>query len=153
VPVLDLDHAESGDDDFDVGLGTMDQELKSMQELDDHYGHCQACGPTKICKITVAGTHHHLSNNQRCAWAKALVCAHLCPRSVTDTSLLGSQKEWCDTQNSSTRRCRSELVRHVLQKHAPRSHTGTADAKSVIWYDATPHDRLSLHALGASGAS
>ena len=22
VPVLDLDHAESGDDDFDVGLGT-----------------------------------------------------------------------------------------------------------------------------------
>ncbi|KAF8148142.1 hypothetical protein K438DRAFT_1867056 [Mycena galopus ATCC 62051] len=72
VPVLDLDHAESGDDDFDVGLGTMDQELKFLQELDDHYGHCQACGLTKICKITVAGTHHHLSNNQRCAWAQAL---------------------------------------------------------------------------------
>ncbi|KAJ6478397.1 hypothetical protein C8R45DRAFT_1101803 [Mycena sanguinolenta] len=72
VPVLDLDHAESGDNDFDEGLGTMDQELKFVEELDAHYGHCQACGPTRICKITVASTHHHLSNNQRRAWSQAL---------------------------------------------------------------------------------
>ncbi|KAJ7920123.1 hypothetical protein B0H13DRAFT_2319771 [Mycena leptocephala] len=95
VPVLDLDHAESGDDDFDVGLGTMDQELKSMQELDDYYGHCQACGLTKICKITVAGTHHHLSNNQRHAWAQALalrkngVTLRTPPRDVTGQNLFG----------------------------------------------------------------
>ncbi|KAJ6522608.1 hypothetical protein B0H19DRAFT_1277299 [Mycena capillaripes] len=95
VPVLDLDHAESGDDDFDVGLGTMDEELKSMQELDDHYGHCQACGPTKICKITVAGTHHHLSNNQRHAWAQALalkkngVTLRTPPRDVAGQNLFG----------------------------------------------------------------
>ncbi|KAF8185362.1 hypothetical protein K438DRAFT_1766005 [Mycena galopus ATCC 62051] len=52
APMLDLDHAESGDDDFDDGLGTMDQEIKSMEQLDNQYGHCQACGPTKFCKIT-----------------------------------------------------------------------------------------------------
>ncbi|KAF8187306.1 hypothetical protein K438DRAFT_1834934 [Mycena galopus ATCC 62051] len=95
VPVLDLDHAESGDDDFDVGLGTMDQELKFLQELDDHYGHCQACGLTKICKITVAGTLHHLSNNQRHAWAQALalrknnVTLRTPPRDVAGQNLFG----------------------------------------------------------------
>ncbi|KAJ7239811.1 hypothetical protein C8J57DRAFT_1086172, partial [Mycena rebaudengoi] len=95
VPVLDLDHAESGDDDFDEGVGTMDQEIKSMQQLDDHYGHCQACGTTKFCKITVAGTHHHLSNNQRRAWAQALalkksgVTLRTPPRDVAGQNLFG----------------------------------------------------------------
>ncbi|KAJ7359449.1 hypothetical protein DFH08DRAFT_801255 [Mycena albidolilacea] len=70
--ILDLDHAESGDDDFNDSLGTMGHEIKCMEQLDNQYGHCQACGPAKFCKITVAGTHHHLSNGQRRAWAQAL---------------------------------------------------------------------------------
>jgi hypothetical protein len=77
-----LDHAESGDDDFDDGLGTMGHEIKCMEQLDNQYGHCQACGPAKFCKITVTGTHHHLSNGQRRAWAQALVCAQFCAASL-----------------------------------------------------------------------
>ncbi|KAJ7661962.1 hypothetical protein DFH06DRAFT_362923 [Mycena polygramma] len=95
LPILDLDHAESGDDDFDEGLGTMEHETKCLEQLDSKYGHCQACGPTKICKITVTGTHHHLSNNQRRAWAQALVLKKLGvtintpPRDMTGQNLFG----------------------------------------------------------------
>ncbi|KAJ7089151.1 hypothetical protein C8R44DRAFT_892529 [Mycena epipterygia] len=78
VQILDLDHAESGDDDFDEGLGGMEKETKCL-ELQKHYGHCQLCGPTKVCKITVAGTHHPMSNNQQRAWSQALVCNSFCP--------------------------------------------------------------------------
>ncbi|KAJ7827209.1 hypothetical protein B0H13DRAFT_2439763 [Mycena leptocephala] len=93
--ILDLDHVESGDDDFDDGLGTMDHEIKCMEQLDNQYGHCQACGPTKFCKITVAGTHHHLSNGQRRAWAQALaltkngVTLKTPPRDVAGQNLFG----------------------------------------------------------------
>ncbi|KAJ6540345.1 hypothetical protein B0H19DRAFT_1239731 [Mycena capillaripes] len=93
--ILDLDHAESGDDDFDDGLGTMDHEIKCMEQLDNQYGHCQACGPTKFCKITVAGTHHHLTNGQRRAWAQALalgkngVTLKTPPRDVAGQNLFG----------------------------------------------------------------
>ncbi|KAJ7084107.1 hypothetical protein C8R44DRAFT_894251 [Mycena epipterygia] len=78
VQILDLDHAESGDDDFDEGLGGMEKETKCL-ELQKHYGRCQLCGPTKVCKITVAGTHHPMSNNQQRAWSQALVRNSFCP--------------------------------------------------------------------------
>ncbi|KAJ7611956.1 hypothetical protein B0H17DRAFT_1153468 [Mycena rosella] len=54
APILDLDHAGTDDDDFDEDLGGMEKETKFMEQLDNMYGHCQACGPTKFCKITVA---------------------------------------------------------------------------------------------------
>ncbi|KAJ6503837.1 hypothetical protein C8R45DRAFT_924178 [Mycena sanguinolenta] len=77
-----------------VGFGPCG-ELKFVEELDTHYSHCQACGPTKICKITVAGTHHHLSNNQRRAWSQALalkkngVTLRTPPRDVAGQNLFG----------------------------------------------------------------
>ncbi|KAJ7194964.1 hypothetical protein GGX14DRAFT_575965 [Mycena pura] len=95
LPILDLDHTESGDDDFDEGAGSMEQENKCMEQLDNEYGHCQACGPTKLCKITIAGTHHHLSNNQRRAWAQALllkkngVTLKTPPRDIAGQNLFG----------------------------------------------------------------
>ena len=52
----------------------MDKESKFLSQLQNQYGHCQLCGTTKACKITVAGAHHPLSNNQLSAWAKSLVC-------------------------------------------------------------------------------
>ncbi|KAF8173394.1 hypothetical protein K438DRAFT_1772200 [Mycena galopus ATCC 62051] len=73
----------------------MDQEIKRMEQLDNQYGHCQACGPTKFCKITVAGTHHHLSNGQRRAWAQALALGKngltlkTPPRDVAGQNLFG----------------------------------------------------------------
>ncbi|KAJ7756497.1 hypothetical protein DFH07DRAFT_742574, partial [Mycena maculata] len=72
VQILDLDHAQSDDDDFDEGLGPMEDEGKFLEQLQSQYGHCQLCGPTKACKITIDGSHHKLSNNQLSAWAKAL---------------------------------------------------------------------------------
>jgi hypothetical protein len=72
VQILDLDHAGS-DDDFDVGVGDMAEEAKCLEQLQNQYGHCQSCGPTKCCKITFAGTHHAMTNNQLRAWAKSLV--------------------------------------------------------------------------------
>ncbi|KAJ7447825.1 hypothetical protein FB451DRAFT_1375536 [Mycena latifolia] len=72
VQILDLDHAESGDDDFDEGLGGMEAETKFVEQLQNEYGRCQLCGPSKACKITASGTHHPLSNNQLRAWAQAL---------------------------------------------------------------------------------
>ncbi|KAJ7239704.1 hypothetical protein C8J57DRAFT_1528049 [Mycena rebaudengoi] len=72
APILGLDHAGTDDNDFDGDLGGMEKETKFMEQLDNTYGHCQACGPTKFCKITVGGTHHHLNNGQRCAWAQSL---------------------------------------------------------------------------------
>ncbi|KAJ6629093.1 hypothetical protein B0H10DRAFT_2209028 [Mycena sp. CBHHK59/15] len=72
VQILDLDHAESGDDDFDEGLGGMEKESKFLEQLQNQYGHCQLCGTSKACKIAVSGAHHPLSNNKLCAWAQAL---------------------------------------------------------------------------------
>ncbi|KAJ7243677.1 hypothetical protein C8J57DRAFT_1243275 [Mycena rebaudengoi] len=72
APILDLDHAGTDDNDFDEDLGGMEKETKFMEQLDNTYGHCQACGPMKFCKITVGGTHHHLNNGQWHAWAQSL---------------------------------------------------------------------------------
>ncbi|KAJ7669699.1 hypothetical protein B0H17DRAFT_1142039 [Mycena rosella] len=57
APILDLDHAATDDDDFDEDLGGMEKETKFMGQLDNTYGHCQACGPTSFCKIIVGGLH------------------------------------------------------------------------------------------------
>ncbi|KAJ7445433.1 hypothetical protein FB451DRAFT_1412712 [Mycena latifolia] len=95
VPILDLDHAESGDDDFDEDLGSMEKESKFLEQLQNQYGHCQLCGTTKACKITVAGTHHPLSNNQLRAWAQSLtlgkhgVTLKTPPRAVGGQNLFG----------------------------------------------------------------
>ncbi|CAK5278990.1 unnamed protein product [Mycena citricolor] len=70
--LLDLDHAGSGDDDFDEGLGSMDREHKFLEQLQNKHGHCQVCGPGKLCKIDAFGRHHILSNGQQGAWAHAL---------------------------------------------------------------------------------
>lgn len=74
IQILDLEHKGSGDDDdFDEGLGIMEKEKQSLEQLETKLGNCQLCGPGKMCKITVAGTHHKLSNIQARAWAHALV--------------------------------------------------------------------------------
>ncbi|KAJ7182125.1 hypothetical protein C8R46DRAFT_1314133 [Mycena filopes] len=72
MPLLDLEHAQDGEDDFDSGLGIMEKESEKLEQLQKHYGRCQMCGPTKACKITIAGEHHPLSNNQLRAWAHCL---------------------------------------------------------------------------------
>ncbi|KAJ7487162.1 hypothetical protein FB451DRAFT_1392007 [Mycena latifolia] len=72
IQILDLEHAGSGDDDFDDGVGIMGKEAGHVEQLQKMYSHCQMCGPTKICKINASGTHQPLTNNQIRAWARAL---------------------------------------------------------------------------------
>ncbi|KAJ7315173.1 hypothetical protein DFH08DRAFT_715892 [Mycena albidolilacea] len=72
IPILDLEHAQSGEDDFDDGLGIMEKERNWIQQLQAKYTKCQLCGPTKSCKIDISGNHHNLSNNQLRAWAHSL---------------------------------------------------------------------------------
>jgi hypothetical protein len=52
----------------------MEKEKSCLEQLQSEYGNCQRCGPVKTCKITIAGDHHHLSNNQLLGWAHSLVC-------------------------------------------------------------------------------
>ncbi|KAJ7747655.1 hypothetical protein DFH07DRAFT_747736 [Mycena maculata] len=72
IQILDLEHAGSGDDDFDEGLGIMEKESKFVEQLQSHHGRCQLCGPSKACKIDVSGNHQVLSNNMLKGWARAL---------------------------------------------------------------------------------
>ncbi|KAJ6540589.1 hypothetical protein B0H19DRAFT_1077997 [Mycena capillaripes] len=72
VQIFDLDHAQSGDDDFDDGLDIMQKEKRYLEQLESQYGKCHLCGPTKICKITIGGAHYHLSNNQLRDWSHSL---------------------------------------------------------------------------------
>ncbi|KAF8145936.1 hypothetical protein K438DRAFT_2095999 [Mycena galopus ATCC 62051] len=71
-PLLDLEHAQDGEDDFDEGVGLMGKEAKHLEQLQKHYGNCQLCGPMKACKIAADGTHQALSNNQLRAWSHCL---------------------------------------------------------------------------------
>ncbi|KAF8133504.1 hypothetical protein K438DRAFT_1787644 [Mycena galopus ATCC 62051] len=75
LPILDLEHAGSGDDDFDEGLGIMDKEVKCLEQLQNHHGRCQRCGPSLSCKIDRAGNHHQLTNPQMRGWARSLLQA------------------------------------------------------------------------------
>ncbi|KAF8185347.1 hypothetical protein K438DRAFT_1765993 [Mycena galopus ATCC 62051] len=72
MPILDLEHASSGDDDFDDGVGIMEKESKFLEQLQNHHGRCQLCGPSKACKIDRAANHHNLTNNQLRGWARSL---------------------------------------------------------------------------------
>ncbi|KAJ7079879.1 hypothetical protein C8R43DRAFT_1143200 [Mycena crocata] len=72
LPVLDLEHTGSGDDDFDEGLGIMEKEMKFLEQLQNHHGRCQVCGPSKACKIDRGANHHHLTNNQLRGWSCSL---------------------------------------------------------------------------------
>ncbi|KAJ7441223.1 hypothetical protein FB451DRAFT_1150613 [Mycena latifolia] len=72
MQILDLEHAESGDDDFDDSVGIMDKEKKFLEQLQAQHGHCQLCRPSKSCKIDVSGNHCPLSNGQLRGWALAL---------------------------------------------------------------------------------
>ncbi|KAJ7351606.1 hypothetical protein DFH08DRAFT_993266 [Mycena albidolilacea] len=74
IRILDLEHTQSGEDDFDDGLGIMEKERNWIQQLQAKYTKCQLCGPTKSCKIDISSNHHNLSNNQLRAWAHSLVC-------------------------------------------------------------------------------
>ncbi|KAJ7191297.1 hypothetical protein GGX14DRAFT_407233, partial [Mycena pura] len=56
VPILDLEHAGSGDDDFDEGLGIMEKERTFVEQLQAKYGHCQLCGSDVACKIDVSAS-------------------------------------------------------------------------------------------------
>ncbi|KAJ7889061.1 hypothetical protein B0H14DRAFT_3712367 [Mycena olivaceomarginata] len=86
-PLLDLQHAQDGEDDFDEGVGLMGKEAKHLEQLQKHYGSCQLCGPTKACKIAADGTHQVLSNNQLRAWSHCLILGHRDKWSyVADTS-------------------------------------------------------------------
>ncbi|KAJ7359800.1 hypothetical protein DFH08DRAFT_801561 [Mycena albidolilacea] len=49
IQIMDLEHAESRDDDFDNGLSIMDKEKKHLRELQGKYSRCQLCGPDKAC--------------------------------------------------------------------------------------------------------
>jgi hypothetical protein len=71
--VLDLEHAEDGDDDFDEGVEVMAAEAKFVEQLQSKYSNCQLCGWSKACKIDVSGNHHPLSNNQLRGWGRSLV--------------------------------------------------------------------------------
>ncbi|KAJ7763530.1 hypothetical protein DFH07DRAFT_956341 [Mycena maculata] len=71
LPILDLEHAESGDDNFDDGVGIMEKEKNFLAELQAKYSRCQLCGPEKACKVDINGNHTKLSTNQlrtRHAW-------------------------------------------------------------------------------------
>ncbi|KAJ7189360.1 hypothetical protein GGX14DRAFT_383315, partial [Mycena pura] len=72
MQILDLEHAGSGDDDFDDGLGIMEKEKKCMAQLEAKYSRCQVCGPDKVCKIDISGIHCKLGNAQIRAWSAAL---------------------------------------------------------------------------------
>ncbi|KAF8174805.1 hypothetical protein K438DRAFT_2048339 [Mycena galopus ATCC 62051] len=72
MPILDLEHASSGNDDFDDGVGIMEKESKFLEQLQNHHCRCQLCGPSKACKIDCAANHHNLTNNQLCGWARSL---------------------------------------------------------------------------------
>ncbi|KAJ7099891.1 hypothetical protein B0H15DRAFT_770820, partial [Mycena belliarum] len=72
VPLLDLEHAQSDEDDFDEGLGIMETEKKFLEQLQAKLGRCQRCGPTKSCKIDISGAHFNLRNNQLLAWSHSL---------------------------------------------------------------------------------
>ncbi|KAJ7215863.1 hypothetical protein GGX14DRAFT_562322 [Mycena pura] len=49
IQILDLEHKGSGDDDdFDDGLGIMEKEKKSLEQLEAKLGNCQLCGPGKM---------------------------------------------------------------------------------------------------------
>ncbi|KAJ7348524.1 hypothetical protein DFH08DRAFT_698412 [Mycena albidolilacea] len=72
IQIMDLEHAESGDDDFDDGLGIMEKEKKRLRELQGKYSRCQLCGLDKACKVDINGNHCRLSNNQLRAWSMAL---------------------------------------------------------------------------------
>ncbi|KAJ7231239.1 hypothetical protein C8J57DRAFT_1533868 [Mycena rebaudengoi] len=71
IQILDLEHAEEGDNNFDNGLGIMEKEKQFLTKLQAEFGHCQLCGPTKACKINVSGSHQKLSNQQLSSWALA----------------------------------------------------------------------------------
>ncbi|KAJ6456823.1 hypothetical protein C8R47DRAFT_996103, partial [Mycena vitilis] len=83
LAILDLEHAQDGDDDFDEGLGIMEKEEHCLAELQAKHGRCQLCGPEKACKIDVGGIHHKLSNIQLRAWSHALA---LGTRNVTNSA-------------------------------------------------------------------
>ncbi|KAJ7887161.1 hypothetical protein B0H13DRAFT_2534384 [Mycena leptocephala] len=70
--ILDLDHTQCGDNEFDDKLDIIDKEQRYLEQLNSQRGKCQLCGPTKTCKITVAGAHYHLSNTQLRAWSHSL---------------------------------------------------------------------------------
>ncbi|KAJ7767901.1 hypothetical protein DFH07DRAFT_736526 [Mycena maculata] len=72
IVIMDLEHAGSGDDDFDEGVGILVKEGKHLEQLQNQYGHCQRCGTSKSCKIDMAGNHHHLTNGQLSAWSRTL---------------------------------------------------------------------------------
>lgn len=73
IPILDLEHAEPGDDDFDEGLGVMEKERKCLEQLQTKLSRCQRCGPDVACKIDLSGEHVKLNNNQLRAWANSMV--------------------------------------------------------------------------------
>ncbi|KAJ7229773.1 hypothetical protein GGX14DRAFT_553279 [Mycena pura] len=86
-PLLDLEHAESGDDDFDDGLGIMEKEKKCLEQLQKHHATCRLCGDSKACKIDRSGNHHHLTHAQLRGWARALVPAFLCSYFTSEANL------------------------------------------------------------------
>ena len=73
---LDNDDEETGNLSDDEGTGTtlMEKEQTFFDQLSRKHSTCQACGPTKRCKIGFNGVHVHLTHNQLRAWSQALVC-------------------------------------------------------------------------------
>lgn len=70
--LLDLD---GEDDDAEGDDGMMEREKKFGEALKRELSRCQACGPSRVCKIANDSTHIKLSHNQLRAWSVALVCA------------------------------------------------------------------------------
>jgi hypothetical protein len=54
----------------------MEKEVKCLEQLQNHHGRCQRCGPSLSCKIDRAGNHHQLTNPQMRGCARSLVCLH-----------------------------------------------------------------------------
>lgn len=145
APILDLDHAASDDDDFDEGLGDMEKEAKSLEALQNQYGHCQSCGRNKACKIAVDGTHYPITNNQLRAWSKSLVCHSIAANtrlSLIISSGLGHQRR--HVENSTPRRRGTRSIWDVFQKLSRSDtarHTPTSTSR---WYEPV-HDALRIH--------
>ncbi|KAF7328060.1 hypothetical protein MKEN_00387100 [Mycena kentingensis (nom. inval.)] len=72
APILDLEHANSGDDDFDEGLGSMDKETEWTKQVLAHHKKCMLCGPDKPCKIDRAGNHICLTFQMARGWGRSL---------------------------------------------------------------------------------
>ncbi|KAJ7923691.1 hypothetical protein B0H13DRAFT_2400983 [Mycena leptocephala] len=104
LPILDLEHAGSGDDDFDEGLGIMDKEVKCLEQLQNHHGRCQRCGPH--CRVKSIARETTTSSPTPAAWLGAITRRRPTTAASEQPPFLGWDSTW------GTRSCHRGQCKH-----------------------------------------